>query len=63
MKRWERWESAHDRKLMRKYMRASAELKVDLNSFEFYKKQSTIRIIGKLIYYTAKLLVTTKKIV
>jgi len=60
-KRWNGWESPYDRNLMLKYMRASTQLKVELNSFGFYKKQNTVRIVGRLIYYTAKLLVMTKK--
>jgi len=58
---WKRWQGGQDRKLMLMYIRASAELKVELNSFGFYQKQNTIRIVGKLIYYTGKLLVMAKK--
>jgi len=60
-KRWEGYGSGGDRKLMMTYMCSSQVLKIHLGGFGYYKKPNTVRIIGKLIYYTAKFLLMTKK--
>jgi len=59
-KRWDGYESSGDRNLMMAYMVSSQALKIHLGGFGYYKKPNTIRIIGKLIYYTAKFLLMTK---
>jgi len=52
-----------DRVLMSKYVRSCRPLRVELGSFGCYRKPNSIIIIGKLIVYTARVLLMTKTLV
>ena len=53
---------SYRKKLLLKSFKSIRHLRVEIGSFGFYKKQSTITILGKLILYTAKSLLMTKKL-
>ena len=55
-------ECVRERKLMKKYIKACPLLKVELGSFTWYKKPTSIRIIGKLVTYTVKFTMLMKKL-
>jgi hypothetical protein len=43
-----------DNKLFRKYLSSLQPCKIELGEFGFYRKHGSLRIIGKLLYYTTK---------
>jgi hypothetical protein len=45
-----------------KSLESLSPLKVEMSSFGCYKKKTSVRIIGKLFFYTTKSLIMTRKI-
>ena len=52
-----------DRILVQKYAKSFKPLRMELGDFGYYRKTTSIRIIGKLIYYTARGLMILQKFV
>jgi len=50
-----------ERCLVGKYIRSGMPLKIHLGTFGYYRKPNTIRIVGKLVSYTMRSLVLTKR--
>ena len=46
---------------MKKFLKSSPPLRVDLGEFGYYSKPASIRIVGKLVTYTVKFLMLTSK--
>jgi hypothetical protein len=40
----------------------SQHLRIHMSSFGYYKKPTSIRVIGKIVVYTARILILTKKL-
>jgi hypothetical protein len=53
--------NANDRKLMEKYMNSCRPLQIKLGNFGYYQKQQTVQMIGKIVVYTAKILISSKR--
>jgi len=53
--------SPEERKLLGKYLKSSPALKVHMGSFGYYRKPVTVRVVGKLLTYTLKFLLMTRK--
>jgi hypothetical protein len=51
---FERKVGEDDKKLLRKYLSSLQPCKIELREFGFYRKPGSLRIIGKLVYYTSK---------
>lgn len=49
--------------LMTKYLNGTLDLRIKMGIFVFYRKPTSIKIIGKLVYYTTKFLILTKSFV
>ena len=64
---WERndgyMNQPQDRLLLRRYVRSLRLCKVDLGNFGCYRKANSLRIIGKVIYYTTKSIMLIQKLV
>lgn len=50
-----------DRKLLKVYCKAFQPLKLKIGPFGYFNKRRKIAIIGKIVYYTAKLLMVTRR--
>jgi len=50
-----------DKIIMEKFIRCSRPLQIDLGSFGYFKKPGSIRIIGRIVYYTVKYLLVMSK--
>jgi len=59
--RFQGFESGKDRTLMIKYIHCFQILRIHCGTFGYYEKHDTLRIIGKVVYYTAKFLLMTKQ--
>ena len=44
----------HDRRLIKRYVRSLSLLRVELGDFGYYRKGNSLRIVGKIVYYTTK---------
>jgi hypothetical protein len=53
--------SPTDQKFMIKYMNSCRLLRTDYSEFGYFKKSGSIGIIGKLVFYTTKVLMMTKR--
>ncbi len=51
-----------ERKIANKSIKSLQLLKIMLGSFGYYRKPASLRIVGKLVYYTTKSLMMTKNI-
>jgi hypothetical protein len=51
---WKLGLGENDKKLLNKYVQSLQPCKIELGDFGFYQKQGSLRIIGKLVYYTTK---------
>jgi len=52
----------NDRRLFKKYLGSYEPSRINLGPFGFYHKSNTFNILGKVILYTSKLLLMTKKL-
>ena len=43
-----------DRQLIKRYVRSLRTCRVDLGDFGYYRRANSLRIVGKVIYYTTK---------
>jgi hypothetical protein len=50
-----------DKKLLRRYLSSLQHLKFELRGFGYFRKATSLRIIGKLIFYTTKSLMLLQK--
>jgi hypothetical protein len=51
-----------DRKLVAKYLISYRPLRIELGSIGHYRKTNMLRVFGRIIFYTSKLLVATKRL-
>jgi hypothetical protein len=49
-----------ERKVLLRLMRSCRSLRLEIGSFGYFKKNTTFLVVGKLVFYTTKLLVLTK---
>jgi hypothetical protein len=54
--------SALERKIANKFIKSLRLLKIELGSFGYYQKPASLRIVGKLVFYTTKSLMMTKNV-
>jgi hypothetical protein len=47
--------------LMSKYVKSFRSIRIELGSFGYYRKPTSIQIVGKLIFYTSKFIMVTKR--
>jgi len=50
----------HDRILLRKYLKGCRPLRYKTASFGFHQKSNLMRVIGRIVFYTTKLLILTR---
>jgi hypothetical protein len=46
-----------DRVILGKYLRSCRPLRYNIGSFDFYQKSGTTRVVGKIVFFTTKLLI------
>ncbi len=51
----------NDRKLMKKYLNSCHPLQIKLGNFGYYRNQQTVKMISRIIVYTAKILISSKR--
>jgi hypothetical protein len=53
--------NANDRNLMKKYLNSCRPLRLKLGNFGYYQNQQTIKMISRIIVYTAKIVISSKR--